>query len=198
MSTAKKFLIPFDPANILKGVTYASIKREARKRTYVKIENAGEYDRDGRAGHRRLAQAPRRRQQHRSGGVSMTSPVPELLTPAEAAHLLRCSSRYVQTLCAAGKIGARLIAGRYLMTQQDLNNYIDGSKVATCPSATPAPGLNGGRIGVSGKSSGTNVGNANASQRALMTAEKLLSDSRNTLRRSPPGRNAQEIPVKGL
>lgn len=43
MSTAKKFLISFDPANILKGVTYASIEREARKRTYVKIENAGEY-----------------------------------------------------------------------------------------------------------------------------------------------------------
>lgn len=43
MSTAKKYLISFDSANILKGVTYCLIEREARKRTYVKIENAGDY-----------------------------------------------------------------------------------------------------------------------------------------------------------
>ena len=42
MST-KTYLITFDPGNPLKGVTLCSVDREARKRTYVKIENAGEY-----------------------------------------------------------------------------------------------------------------------------------------------------------
>lgn len=43
MSANAKYLIAFDPANPLKGVTLCSVDHEARKRIYVKIENAGDY-----------------------------------------------------------------------------------------------------------------------------------------------------------
>lgn len=43
MTTQLKTLISFDPTNALKGVTFCEVAGVARKRTYVKVVNAGEY-----------------------------------------------------------------------------------------------------------------------------------------------------------
>lgn len=43
MTTQLKTLISFDPTNVLKGVTLCDVVTTAKKRTYVKVVNAGEY-----------------------------------------------------------------------------------------------------------------------------------------------------------
>jgi len=132
----------------------------------------------------------------------MTTPadLPPLATPAEVARALRCSPRYIQQECAAGRMKSRQIAGRYLITADDVAAYLDRQKVKVkvkpCPSGTPEPASNGETTDASGKSSGTNGAGAGESQRVLTIADQLIANSGNTSRARPGQPTARVIPMR--
>lgn len=55
--------------------------------------------------------------------------LPELATPEEVAEVFRCSARYIKNECTAGRMGAAMIAGKYLIARDDARTYLDRAKV---------------------------------------------------------------------
>lgn len=55
--------------------------------------------------------------------------LPELATPEEVAEVFRCSARYIKNECTAGRMGAAIIAGKYLIAREDARTYLDRAKV---------------------------------------------------------------------
>ena len=114
------------------------------------------------------------------------SRLPELASPAEVAEVLRCSKRYVQSLCADGRLGAKLIASRYLILRSAVDAFLAEADVVPCPSATQVPISNGVKIVKAGKSSGTSGVPGDASPALQEIAESLINSSRSTSRRHHP------------
>ena len=96
--------------------------------------------------------------------------VVRLLTMDEAAEILRCSKRFVQDECKAGRLRSRVVAGRYLVTMADIDDYLEA---ATCPAPTVARTSTGMRGARSGKSAGSSKDSAAAVARARETAARL-------------------------
>ncbi|HLO76526.1 MAG TPA: helix-turn-helix domain-containing protein [Magnetospirillum sp.] len=71
--------------------------------------------------------------------------LPELATPEEVAEVFRCSARFIKNECTAGRMGAAKVAGKYLITREDAQAYLDratvraSSPAAQRPKAAPTP-----------------------------------------------------------
>ena len=109
------------------------------------------------------------------------SALPDLAIPAEVANVLRCSPRFVQAECAAGRLGARKIAGRFLIPREAVVDYLELMKVnEKCQNVTQGLDSTGGTKIEYGKSSGVKRDAQSANLRAQLITEKLLESSRNT------------------
>ena len=110
------------------------------------------------------------------------SGLPELAVPAEVARALRCSTRFVQAECAAGRLGARKIAGRFLVAREDVQSYLEQMKVnETCQKETRERDSTGEKTEMSGKSSGMKRDANAANLRLQMIMEKQRGNSQNSL-----------------
>ena len=113
--------------------------------------------------------------------MSDIASLPELALPAEVARALRCSTRYIQAECAAGRLGARKIAGRFLIPRDAVSDYLEQQKVTDkCQKETQGQNSSSEKRAEIGKSSGMSRDAQSANLRAQLITQKLLESSRNT------------------
>ncbi|MCM8734629.1 helix-turn-helix domain-containing protein [Azospirillum sp. A1-3] len=118
--------------------------------------------------------------------------LPDLATPLEVAAVMRCSSRFVQDECKAGRLNATLVAGRYLIAPDDVRAYLTDRR--TCRNETKARTSTSTTAGRSGTSGGSKMAKHGSAQRALETVAELRASLRGT---SPARAQAQVIPLPG-
>ncbi|CCC99412.1 protein of unknown function [Azospirillum baldaniorum] len=127
-----------------------------------------------------------------SENATKITDLPDLATPLEVAAVLRCSSRFVQDECKAGRLHATLVAGRYLIAPDDVRAYLTERR--TCRDATKAltsTGMKGARAGTS---AGSKTERRGSVPRALTTVAELKAN----LRASSPDRiSGRVIPLPG-
>ena len=102
--------------------------------------------------------------------------LPDLATPLEVAPVLRCKPRWVSDQIKAGRLAGVQIAGKYLVTREAVREFIKGCAVP-CQSRTEGQASNGGKIGMSGKSSGMSVADSAAEALAQEAAMRLIKRS---------------------
>ena len=61
----------------------------------------------------------------RMGAAPANSPVPDLMTPAEAAEYLRCAKRRIYDLASAGRLPRLREGGRLLVRRADLDRLVE-------------------------------------------------------------------------